>query len=111
MPILSVLVLSNYNNCLIFQNNRDLEDHIPYTCTDTIGFPEYDPETGKVSKMNNDIQCESVKCDRAKWANPSWRYGNVSGINIQNPAMKDTLIVPWGGYAVVRILADNPGLF
>lgn len=76
-----------------------------------IGFPEYDPETGKVSKMNNDIQCESVKCDRAKWANPSWRYGNVSGINIQNPAMKDTLIVPWGGYAVVRILADNPGLF
>lgn len=33
----------------------------------------------------------------------------MPGINELNPALKDTVIVPWGGYVVVRMMADNPG--
>ncbi|CAC5394005.1 unnamed protein product [Mytilus coruscus] len=74
-----------------------------------IGFPKYDPITGNMTEMNQDIICESKNCDRARWADSSWANGNVPGMNTKNPAIKDTLILPWGAYAVVRILADNPG--
>ncbi|XP_063427005.1 uncharacterized protein LOC134710560 [Mytilus trossulus] len=74
-----------------------------------IGFPTYDPITGNMTEMNQDIVCESQHCDRARWADPSWSNGNVPGMNTMNPAIKDTLVLPWGAYAVVRILADNPG--
>lgn len=75
-----------------------------------IGFPTYDPITGNMTEMNQDIVCESQHCDRARWADPSWSNGNVPGMNTKNPAIKDTLVLPWGAYAVVRILADNPGI-
>ena len=74
-----------------------------------IGYPDYDPVTGNMTKMNSDIKCNSRECQRAEWSDASWKYGNVSGMNVVNPPIKDTVIVPWGGYVVIRILADNPG--
>ena len=29
--------------------------------------------------------------------------------NLDNPPIKDTVMIPNGGYAVVRFVADNPG--
>lgn len=39
----------------------------------------------------------------------SWGNGNVPEINIMNPPRKDTIIIPVGAYAVLRIRSDNPG--
>ena len=35
----------------------------------------------------------------------------MPGLELQNPVRKDTVNVPTGGYVVVRIKADNPGLW
>lgn len=74
-----------------------------------IGFPEYDSVTGNATAPNADIRCLNDDCTEATWANPRWRY-NVPGLNLWNPPIKDTINVPWGGYVVVRIVADNPGI-
>lgn len=58
---------------------------------------------------NKDIDCGPSNCNAAKWKNESWKGGNVPGMNMKNPPRKDTLIIPTGGYAVLRIRSDNPG--
>ena len=58
-----------------------------------------------------DIQCDSnALCNKAKWADSSWEDGNVPGIISHGALLKDSVIVPAGGYVVIRFLADNPGL-
>ncbi|XP_076090248.1 uncharacterized protein LOC143062410 [Mytilus galloprovincialis] len=74
-----------------------------------IGFPDYNTTTGNLTRMNPDIKCNTLECNRAEWADELWNYGNVPGMNVDNPPIKDTIIVPWGGYVVIRIVADNPG--
>ncbi|XP_052683930.1 uncharacterized protein LOC128164215 isoform X2 [Crassostrea angulata] len=73
-----------------------------------IGFPEYDSVTGNATAPNSDIRCLNDDCTEATWANPRWSYKDL-GLNLWNPPVKDTVNVPWGGYVVVRIVADNPG--
>lgn len=31
--------------------------------------------------------------------------------NFNNPVLKDTVIIPDGGYAVLRFMAENPGIW
>ncbi|XP_013416914.1 laccase-2 [Lingula anatina] len=52
-----------------------------------------------------------VPCNNPRWRNNQWNINPsaVAGLNLQDPLRKDTIIVPAGGYAVVRIEADNPG--
>ncbi|ESO90420.1 hypothetical protein LOTGIDRAFT_147776 [Lottia gigantea] len=47
-----------------------------------MGYSTYDKETGKILEENMDIDCGG-----------------------------DTIIVPSGGYVVLRIMADNPGIW
>lgn len=37
--------------------------------------------------------------------------GNALGLNLVNPPLKDTVVIPKGGYVVIRIRANNPGLW
>lgn len=37
------------------------------------------------------------------------RFGNVLGLNLEDPPQKDTIAVPRNGYVVLRLKADNPG--
>nr|KAG5686609.1 hypothetical protein BaRGS_006283 [Batillaria attramentaria] len=71
-------------------------------------------------KDNPDIDCRGpadrtvTLCNTATWKNETWRAENggvVPGLNLDNPIRKDTIIVPTGGYVVVRIKADNPGMW
>ena len=62
-----------------------------------------------MTHVNDDLICDTPSCDHAKWRDPTWKNGNVPGLNLIDPPLKDTLIIPWGGYAVVRFVADNPG--
>ncbi|XP_069142258.1 uncharacterized protein [Argopecten irradians] len=80
------------------------------------GYALFD-ENRKISAQNPDITClgqtfdNATFCNAAKWTNPSWKNGNIPGIELQRPPIKDTIIIPSGGYVVVRIRADNPGLW
>ncbi|KAK6176483.1 hypothetical protein SNE40_014763 [Patella caerulea] len=82
-----------------------------------MGYAPYNSTTGIRIGENMDIDCrggvprEQSFCNDATWSNASWVGGNIPGLELKNPPRKDTIIVPTGGYVVVRIKADNPGLW
>ncbi|KAK3083782.1 hypothetical protein FSP39_003158 [Pinctada imbricata] len=82
-----------------------------------MGLGNYNHTTGEFISQNSDIDCGGGKpqdqsmCNQPRWSNQSWSNGNVPGLNLKNPPRKDTVIVPSGGYVVIRIRADNPGLW
>ena len=82
-----------------------------------MGYGRYNESSGKIVGDNLDIDCrghsdrEQSFCNDATWSDQSWLNGNVPGLNTERPPRKDTLIIPTGGYAVIRIRADNPGIW
>ncbi|KAH9508127.1 fatty-acyl coenzyme A oxidase [Bulinus truncatus] len=82
-----------------------------------MGYPKYNDKTGKFLQENLDVDCrgnpdrELSFCNSATWANHSWGGNNIPGLQLQSPPVKDTIIVPTGGYVIVRFKADNPGLW
>lgn len=73
-------------------------------------YPELDPTTGLVTNFSRDIECESETCQTPRWSNKEWAAGNLPDLNLRNPPLKDTVVVPRGGYVVLRFYLDNPGL-
>eukprot|EP01060_Flectonema_neradi_P003697 TRINITY_DN1239_c0_g1_i2.p1 TRINITY_DN1239_c0_g1~~TRINITY_DN1239_c0_g1_i2.p1 ORF type:complete len:648 (+),score=118.20 TRINITY_DN1239_c0_g1_i2:76-2019(+) len=83
-----------------------------------IGYPPYNETTGHVCEwpagtphpsclQNMDIDCkEGTACAVESWAN-----GVPPNFTNPNPPHKDTVIIPAGGYAVIRFTTDNPGLW
>ena len=74
-----------------------------------MGFGDY--ENGKLTAANSDIDCGgNTLC-----TNPSWKTGSEfktqTDENTIDPKapLKDTILIPAGGYAVVYFKADNPG--
>ncbi|XP_064605204.1 uncharacterized protein LOC135470287 [Liolophura sinensis] len=82
-----------------------------------MGYARYNETTAKLIGDNLDIDCRGNPdrtksfCNNATWTNSSWLHGNVPDVELEKPPRKDTLIVPTGGYAVIRIKADNPGIW
>lgn len=69
-----------------------------------VGYPSFDPVTGLMTSQNKDISCvANTSCSLASWA-----FGPPR-LNTDRPPRKDTVVVPPGGYAVVRFVSDNPG--
>ena len=72
-----------------------------------IQYGEYN-EDGHLTKLNEDINCGGeYLCTK-----PSWATGAVNrnySEMIANAPLKDTLIIPFGGYAVVYYTPNNPG--
>ncbi|XP_063411957.1 uncharacterized protein LOC134694824 isoform X2 [Mytilus trossulus] len=62
---------------------------------------------------NIDIICPDSKnfCSDAKWRNENWTEGRHPDLNWNNPPQKDTIIIPSGGYVIIRFKADNPGVW
>ena len=82
-----------------------------------MGFAEYNNQTAKLlpnrGQEQIDLVCNDGKnfCTAAEWRNTSWSNGNNPTLNWNNPPQKDTIIVPTGGYVIIRFKADNPGLW
>lgn len=92
-----------------------------------INWGEYDPTTGRPTSeqtygmSNDDIMCLGANedqawdgypfCNEAKWKDPTWGGDNTPGLELDKAPLKDSLYIPRGGYAVVRIIADNPGIW
>ncbi|XP_065666462.1 uncharacterized protein LOC136087501 [Hydra vulgaris] len=77
---------------------------------------DYAPQNISTAKLinsteNKDIDCGFGLnfCNEPKWKNKQWGNGNIPGLNLIDPPRKDTIIIPTGGYAVLRFKSDNPG--
>lgn len=108
-------VLTNIGNGSGWSHPIHLHGHSFYVMK--MGFASYNPSTGKLipdrGQDKQDIICNDGKnfCNNAQWRNSTWSNGNHPSLNWDNPPQKDTIIVPTGGYVVIRFKADNPGLW
>ena len=98
-------VLTNLGNGRGWSHPIHLHGH--YFFVMKMGFGEYNKDTGKFLSSTNDIECLGSKnyCNSAQWADGNW----TSGLNLEYPPEKDTIIVPTGGYVIIRFKANNPG--
>ena len=72
-----------------------------------IGYGPYSNATGFLTGRRNDIMCDDPLC-----SNPSWAPGAKPSFQISDKTVvKDTIIVPGGGYAVIQFRSDNPGVW
>ena len=72
-----------------------------------IGFGDYNDNNGRITSASEDISCNNngMIC-----TNPEWSSGNIDqGKNNKQAPLKDTVLIPAGGYAVVYFKANNPG--
>ncbi|XP_052682463.1 uncharacterized protein LOC128163044 [Crassostrea angulata] len=76
-----------------------------------IAYPELDRTTGLVTNFSRDIECKTETCLKPRWSNEEWAGGNLPDLNLRNPPLKDTVMVPRGGYVVLRFYLDNPGFW
>lgn len=74
-----------------------------------IAYPEVDEETGIIVEATPDIRCAGKDCKYPSWEKEEWAGGNVPDLNLRNPPLKDTVVVPRMGYVVLRFPLDNPG--
>lgn len=81
-----------------------------------IGYPPSHNDTGAVCRWPKGTDhpvCLSTKDIRSAegtgFARASWRAGTPPQLNFDRPVRKDTVIVPPGGYVVLRFRSDNPG--
>ena len=72
-----------------------------------IGYGRYDESSGFLLSTNEDIDCKDALC-----SNPSWSGGVQPDFPTNEKAvLKDTIMVPAGGYVVVQFRSDNPGFW
>ena len=117
------LVLTNYlrMNVLDIESSHPVHLHGHSFYVVKIGYPDYN-ELGIYKSPNPDITCTvddtGEPCNRfitvtgenaqtVNWANGE-RPEDLTFPN-KSLVVKDTVIVPFGGYTVIRFLADNPG--
>jgi FtsP/CotA-like multicopper oxidase with cupredoxin domain len=76
-----------------------------------MGYGIHNETTGAFVGMSKDIACASGDpfCANATWADKTWSQ-NLPGQK-KAPMVKDTILVPSGGYVVTRFKADNPGMW
>lgn len=66
--------------------------------------------SGLLQGPNQDIEY-SPDYRSAKWRNSSWNNGNIPDMNVNDPPLKDTVVIPYKGYVVLRLKTENPGIF
>jgi len=103
------IVMTNVGNGAGFSHPIHMHGHQFHVLK--MGYPSQNLTTGQLTNTYNnaDIYCDTPQCNEPQWKNSSWKNGNVPGLNLKNPPRKDTIIIPTGGYAVLRIRSDNPG--
>ena len=69
-----------------------------------MGFAEYNETTALFTDHNPDIVCPNRLCK-----SPRWNGQPPDDLNLENPPIKNTVIVPAKGYVVIRFKSNNPG--
>ena len=71
-----------------------------------LGFPELD-ENGNVVGINKDLTCLDPTCRKLKWDEEA-----IKEKRLRHPFVaKNTILIPSMGYVIVRVIANNPGIF
>lgn len=99
----------NYLGNILFAHPIHLHGH--YFHVVDMQFGEYTDE-GKLIRLNTDIDCGGSRfCTLPTWKNNSVRNYNqmLYQDRIATAPLKDTIIVPPGGYVVGYFKTDNPG--
>ena len=101
-------VLTNLGNGRGWSHPVHLHGHYFYVMK--IGFGIYNETTGKFLSSTDDIEWIGSKnyCNSARWADENWTTF-IPGFQLKYPPEKDTIIVPTGGYGIIRFKAKNPG--
>jgi hypothetical protein len=100
------LVLTNYGPSAFGMHPVHVHGHTFHLMK--LAYPPVDPVTAKMTMGvdNADITCTpDTQCSIADWTN-----GQPPALNFDRPIRKDTVVVPPGGYAVIRFVSDNPGV-
>eukprot|EP00106_Octopus_bimaculoides_P019942 XP_014787384.1 PREDICTED: laccase-like [Octopus bimaculoides] len=107
------IVMTNLGKGKGFSHPIHMHGHSFYVVK--LGFAKYNETAGEIIHDTKDIDCRGDPkmnyCNDAAWSNSNWEGDNIPGMNLRNAPRKDTIMVPTGGYAVVRIRADNPGMW
>lgn len=110
----NIMVLSNVGNGATISHPIHMHGHTFEVLK--MGFPAVLTNGSLIP--NNDIQCsptlpnDKSQCNNASWRNATWDdYRTIPDINLLNPVRKDTIVVPYHGYAIIRIRATNPGVW
>ena len=69
-----------------------------------MGFAEYNKTSALFTDHNPDIVCSNRLCKT-----PRWNGQPPNDLNLKNPPIKNTIIVPAKGYVVIRFKSNNPG--
>ena len=74
-----------------------------------VGFGSYN-DNGRLTRATEDISCIG-NGDGTRCTDPVWSIGrvNTDRSNLKQAPLKDTILIPAGGYAVVYFKANNPG--
>ena len=68
-----------------------------------IGYPEYSDTTGFAIGNAAELTCDNSPCTSLKFTSPQ-------SLQVTNKTVrKDTVMIPGGGYVVLRFISDNPG--
>jgi hypothetical protein len=70
-------------------------------------WPEYNRTTSQYRAPSADLS-RDPETGRIFWTKESWSGGRIEVLEEGAP-LKDTVLVPVGGYLVARFKADNPG--
>ena len=84
-----------------------------------IQFGEYDTESGRLTSAILEPDCTGSRmaCTNPQWKNRNTnistgsKYSAPDGKIESHYPLKDTILIPAGGYAVVYLKADNPGVW
>ena len=81
--------------------------------SDDIDCSQYPPKFGKCGYVENpDNMTADYTCPATKWASGhEYTYPLTSDKIDPRTPRKDTVLVPVGGYAIIYVVADNPGVW
>ena len=100
------IILTSYQPHNIYKSHHPIHIHGHGFDVLKIGFSKYNLTTGRIRSVNRDITCHDELCAKARWSS-----GPPKTVNLKNPPVKDTVVVPFGGYVVIRIKTINPGFW
>lgn len=109
------IILSNMGKASGWSHPVHMHGHTFYVLK--MGYGTYNKTNILLIEENLDIDCrggtsrKDSYCNNATWSNSTWLSGDIPGLELNQPPRKDTLIIPTGGYAIIRIKADNPGVW
>ena len=114
------LVLTNYPsiNASEPESSHPIHLHGHSFYVVKIGYPEYN-DLGYYVSSNPDITCTVDETDEMcqrfitvtgeNAQTVKWTDNERPDINLEDLVAKDTVIVPFGGYTIIRFIVDNPG--